>query len=108
MTSPDDAETPMPDMKSPFSAVPIEITISVGRARPLIRDLLALKKHSVLPLDKCVDDAVELYVGERLIARGQLEELDGEGILLEETSSDMFTCHIGVVPSDEQVMYIGC
>ncbi|XP_067944301.1 von Willebrand factor A domain-containing protein 5A-like isoform X3 [Watersipora subatra] len=32
-----------------------------------------------------------------------LEELDGEGILLEETSSDMFTCHIGVVPSDEQV-----
>ncbi|MEO0773676.1 MAG: FliM/FliN family flagellar motor C-terminal domain-containing protein [Pseudomonadota bacterium] len=67
-----------PDMKSPFSAVPIEITISVGRARPLIRDLLALKKHSVLPLDRRVDDAVELYVGERLIARGQLEELEGD------------------------------
>ena len=73
MTSQDGADTQMPDMKSPFSAVPIEITISVGRARPLIRDLLALKKHSVLPLDKRVDDAVELYVGARLIARGQLE-----------------------------------
>ena len=33
-----------------------------------------------------------------------LEELDGEGILLEESSgSDMFTCHLGVVQSDEQV-----
>ena len=64
------------DLKGPFSAVPIEITISVGKARPLIRDLLALEKNSVLPLDKRVDDAVELYVGERLIARGELEELD--------------------------------
>jgi flagellar motor switch protein FliN/FliY len=67
-----------PDIKSPFSAVPIEVTISVGRARPLIRELLALKKNSVLPLDKRVDDAVELYVGERLVALGQLEELEGE------------------------------
>ncbi len=66
------------DFSNPFSAVPIEITISVGKARPLIRDLLKLGKDAVLPLDKRVDDAVELYVGERLIARGELEELDGD------------------------------
>ncbi|SRR6056297_567935 len=66
------------DMKNPFSSVPIEITISVGKARPLIRDLLKLRKNAVLPLDKRVDDAVELYIGERLIARGELEELDGD------------------------------
>lgn len=66
------------DLNNPFSAVPIEITISVGKARPLIRDLLKLGKDAVLPLDKRVDDAVELYVGERLIARGELEELEGD------------------------------
>lgn len=66
------------ELKGPFSSVPIEITISVGKARPLIRDLLKMGKNAVLPLDKRVDDAVELYVGERLIARGELEELDGE------------------------------
>ena len=66
------------DLTNPFSSVPIEITISVGKARPLIRDLLKLGKDAVLPLDKRVDDAVELYVGERLIARGELEELDGD------------------------------
>ena len=65
-------------LKTPFSSVPIEITISVGKARPLIRDLLRLGKNAVLPLDKRVDDAVELYVGERLIARGELEELEGD------------------------------
>ncbi len=67
-----------PDLRTPFSSVPIEITISVGKARPLIRDLLRLGKNAVLPLDRRVDDAVELYVGERLIARGELEELEGD------------------------------
>lgn len=66
------------ELKGPFSSIPIEITISVGKARPLIRELLKMGKNAVLPLDKRVDDAVELYVGERLIARGELEELDGE------------------------------
>ncbi len=61
-----------------FSTVPIEITISVGKARPLIRDLLALGENAVLPLDARVDDPVELFVGDRLIARGELEEMEGE------------------------------
>lgn len=78
MTDDPVAKSPSADIKNPFSAVPIEITISVGKARPLIRDLLKMGKNAVLPLDKRVDDAVELYVGERLIARGELEELDGE------------------------------
>lgn len=77
-------DTPSPEpsgtgLASPFSGVPIEITVCVGRARPLIRDLLKLGRDSVLPLDRRVDDLVELYVGERLIARGQLEEAEGDG-----------------------------
>jgi flagellar motor switch protein FliN/FliY len=63
---------------NPFSQVPIEVTISVGRARPLVRDLLRLSKDAVLQLDRRVDDPVELYVGDRLIARGELTELDGD------------------------------
>jgi flagellar motor switch protein FliN len=63
---------------NPFSLVPIEITISVGKARPLIADLMKIGKDAVLPLDRRVDDPVELYVGDRLIARGELQELSGE------------------------------
>ncbi len=63
---------------NPFSQVPIEITISVGRARPQVRDLLRLQRDAVLPLDRRVDDLVELYVGDRLIARGELQELEGD------------------------------
>lgn len=67
----------LPD-NNPFSQVPIEVTISVGRARPMVRDLLRLSKDAVLQLDRRVDDPVELYVGDRLIARGELTELDGD------------------------------
>ena len=63
---------------NPFESVPIEITVSVGKARPLIRDLVAMSENAVLTLDKRVEDPVELYVGDRLVARGQLEELDGD------------------------------
>jgi len=61
----------------PFTRVPIEITVSVGKAHPLISELLALKDDAVLMLDKRVEDPVELYVGDKLIARGDLPELDG-------------------------------
>ena len=61
-----------------LNQVPIEIAISVGRARPLVRDLLKLRRDSVLTLDRRVDDPVELFIGDKLVARGELQELEGE------------------------------
>ena len=68
-TSPIAAET-----TNPFTSVPIEVTVSVGRAKPMIRDLVMLGQNAVLELDRKVDDPVELFVGDKLIARGTLEE----------------------------------
>ncbi|WP_136443232.1 FliM/FliN family flagellar motor switch protein [Pacificoceanicola onchidii] len=68
-----------PDHGTPFTSVPIEITVSVGRARPLVRELLQLAEGSVLPLDKKLEDPVELFVGERLIGIGVLEVVEGDG-----------------------------
>ena len=61
----------------PLHSVPIEITVSVGHARPSVRELLALDENAVLPLDRRVEDPVELYIGDRLIARGELQEQEG-------------------------------
>ncbi len=58
-----------------FLGVPIEVTISVGKARPLVSELVELRRDSVLPLDSSVDDPVELYIGDKLIARGELQEI---------------------------------
>ncbi len=66
------------DLANPFTSVPVEIVVSVGKARPLVRDLVQLEKNSVLTLDRRVSDPVELFIGGRLIARGELEEVDGD------------------------------
>ena len=66
------------DKANPFTSVPVEIIVSVGKARPLVRDLVQLDTNSILTLDKAVSDPVELYIGGRLIARGELEEVEGD------------------------------
>ncbi len=72
------AADPAADPTNPFTAVPIEVSVCVGKARPQIRELVAMGENALLTLDTKVDDPVELYVGERLIARGMLEEKEGD------------------------------
>ena len=72
--------TQTPDTRpkeNPLHSIPIEVSVTVGKARPLVRDLLALGENAVLQLDKRVEDPVELYVGDKLIARGELQEVEG-------------------------------
>jgi flagellar motor switch protein FliN/FliY len=64
-----------PARSGAFLGVPIEVTISVGKARPLVSELVELRRDSVLTLDSTIDDPVELYIGDRLIARGELQEI---------------------------------
>ena len=60
-------------------AVPVDVVVSVGHARPAIGELLAMRRDMVLPLTSRMDDPVEIRVGDRVIARGELEELDDDG-----------------------------
>lgn len=71
---PSDASGPGSRM---LQQIPIEVTVSVGKARPMVQDLLNLSESAVLPLDRRIDDPVEIYVGDKLIARGELQEMEG-------------------------------
>lgn len=56
-------------------SVPVDVVVSVGQARPVIGELLAMRRDMVLPLSTRVDDPVQIMVGDRVIARGELEEM---------------------------------
>lgn len=60
-------------------SVPVDVVVSVGQAQPVIGELLAMRRDMVLPLSSRVDDPVQIMVGDRVIARGELEELSEEG-----------------------------
>lgn len=59
--------------------LPVEVVFAVGRARPTVKELLQLSRDSLVTLDAKIDDPVEVIVGKRVIARGQLQEVEGQG-----------------------------
>lgn len=51
--------------------VPVELTIELGRRKMRIADVLRLGPGSILELDKVSGEPLDIYVNNRLIARGE-------------------------------------
>lgn len=62
--------------------VEIEIIVSVGKSKMSLSELVKLENESVLRLDSKIDDSVEIFVGNKMIARGELEIIEGDPELL--------------------------
>ncbi len=52
--------------------VELDLKIELGRTHMYLEDVLKLRKGSVVPLDKLAGDPVDVYVNERLVARGEV------------------------------------
>jgi flagellar motor switch protein FliN/FliY len=52
--------------------VDLSVKIELGRARMLVEDVLRLGEGSVVELDKLAGDPVDVFVNERLVARGEV------------------------------------
>ncbi|HVZ16285.1 MAG TPA: flagellar motor switch protein FliN [Terriglobales bacterium] len=57
--------------------VPLAVTLRFGQRRMPLREILQLASGSVVELDRQADDAVDLLLDERIIARGQVVVVDG-------------------------------
>ena len=52
--------------------VDLDVKIELGRSRMLVEDVLKLAEGSVVELDKLAGDPVDVFVNERLVARGEV------------------------------------
>lgn len=52
--------------------VPIRLTVELGSCQIAMRDLLQLNVGSVVQLDKPANASVDLYVNQKLVARGEV------------------------------------
>ncbi len=52
--------------------VPMTVQVVLGRAKMPIKDLLKLGRGAVVDLDRKVGEPVDIYVNNRLIARGEV------------------------------------
>ena len=59
------------DLEAVFD-VPVQVSAVLGRARMEIGELLKLGPGTVLELDRKVGEAIDIYVNNRLVARGEV------------------------------------
>ena len=51
--------------------IPLQVTVELGRRRMTISDILALGPGSVVELSKAAGEPLDIYVNDRLVARGE-------------------------------------
>ncbi len=94
-TDPSDAPPPGPspatgaaqtaaDLQAVFD-VPVKVQAVLGRSRMDIGELMRLKTGDVVELDRRVGEPADIFVNNRLIARGEVVLIDGTlGVTLTE------------------------
>ncbi|HEY3798036.1 MAG TPA: flagellar motor switch protein FliN [Caulobacteraceae bacterium] len=94
---PGDGDMPLPmelEGKSasdlaPVFDVPVNISAVLGRAHLSVAQLLQLGQGSVLELDRKVGEAIDIYVNNRLVARGEVVVVDERlGVTMTEIIKD--------------------
>ncbi len=65
------------DLEAVFD-VPVRISVVLGRTKMPVSALLKLDTGTVIELDRQVGEAVEIFINERLVARGEIVLVDGK------------------------------
>lgn len=70
----------MEDMDSPNNGrdlesvydIPIKVSAILGNARLKVKDVMKMRRGEVVELDRSVGDAIDIWVNNRLVARGEV------------------------------------
>lgn len=74
---------------APVFDVPVKIQAVLGRTQLEVSELLHLAPGSVLELDRRVGEAIDIYVNNRLVARGEIVPVDDRlGVTMTEIIKD--------------------
>jgi flagellar motor switch protein FliN/FliY len=75
------AAAAMPAAPRPLEAlsnVEMSVSVELGRARLLVRELLELRAGSIIELDRAVGSPVDILVNGTVFARGEVVVIDDE------------------------------
>ena len=74
---------------APVFDVPVAISAVLGKSSMSVAQLLRLAQGSVLELDRKVGEAIDIYVNNRLVARGEVVVVDDRlGVTMTEIIKD--------------------
>jgi len=70
------AERKGPDNLDLLLDVPLKVTVELGRTKKTIKDILQFAPGSIIELDKLAGEPVDIFVNQKLIARGEVVVID--------------------------------
>lgn len=74
---------------APVFDVPVQISAVIGKTSLSVSQLLKLTNGSILELDRKVGEAIDIYVNNRLVARGEVVVVDERlGVTMTEIIKD--------------------
>ncbi|MCG8561576.1 MAG: flagellar motor switch protein FliN [Hyphomicrobiales bacterium] len=80
----DDTQRSASDLEAVFD-IPVNIAAVLGRTNMEVSELLHLDSGDVIELDRKVGEAIDIYVNNRLVARGEVVLVDDKlGITMTE------------------------
>jgi flagellar motor switch protein FliN/FliY len=56
--------------------IPLDVSVELGRVRMIVNDLLQLGQGSIIELNKPVGEPLEIYINNKLVARGEVVVVD--------------------------------
>ncbi len=79
-----DATPPTPEIAAPRSSrdleavydIPVTVSAVLGKATMQVNQLLKLGRGAVVELDRKLGEAIDIYVNNRLVARGEVVMVD--------------------------------
>jgi flagellar motor switch protein FliN len=87
-TPTDSSERSASDLAAVYD-VPVNIQAVLGRAHMEVASLLRLSQGSVIELDRKVGEAIDIYVNNRLVARGEVVVVEDRlGVTMTEIIKD--------------------
>ncbi len=78
-----------PALQKTLMDVPVRVDVVLGEVRMPVEELMAMSPGEIVALEQETTDAIEIYVSDRLMARGRLVVADGQlGVTLAEIVDD--------------------
>jgi flagellar motor switch protein FliN/FliY len=71
----DNAKQPARQLEAVYD-IPVQVSAVLGRATMQVSQLLKLGRGAVVELDRKVGEAIDIYVNNRLVARGEVVVVD--------------------------------
>ena len=74
-----------PALQKSLMDVPVRVDVVLGEVRMSVDELMALSPGEVVALERKTNEMIDIYVSDRLMARGHLVVADGQlGVTLSE------------------------